>query len=133
MAHEYGLRALGQEAEARGRHLDTPHEHRDQRMRALLLALKTGPVDAARLAFTALVEHDPELTYHPTLAQIGAALQSSNMLRALQIAEEIHADQAAGRQKFQWQMRLSTPPASADSAHQGFIKGLKGRWFGPSA
>ena len=133
MANEYGLRAPREKADARDRHLATRHERRDQRMRALLVALKTGPVDAARLAFTALVEHDPELMYHPTLAQIGADLQSSNMLAALQGAKRIHADQAVGSQEFQWQMRLSNPPASADAAPRGWIGALKGRWFGVSA
>ena len=83
MANEFGIRALGQEADAKGQHKDARQERRDQRMRALLSALRAGPVDAARLAFTALVDRDLELTHHPALARIGAALQSSNMALAL--------------------------------------------------
>jgi len=133
MANEFGIRALGREADAKGQHKDARQERRDQRMRALLSALRTGPVDAARLAFTALVDHDLELTHHPALAKIGAALQSSNMALALQWAQGFHAGAPTGQKEIQWQVRLSDPPTSAAPAHKGFIGGLTGRLFDLSA
>jgi len=133
MANVFGIRALGQEADARAKHQDAHHARRDQRLRTLLTALRTGPVDAARLAFTALVERDLELVHNPTLAKIGAALQSSNAALALHWAKGFQAGTTTGLQEIQWQVHLSDPPLSAAPSHKGFLSGLTGRLFDPYA
>ena len=68
---------------------DERQRARTQRVRSLLLAIQSGPVDAARLAFTALTLHDGELNHHPVIARIGTALQSSLLHEAWRIAQEL--------------------------------------------
>ena len=62
---------------------------RRQKLQALLLSLKVGDLDAARQAFTALVNFDPSVSADPYLSKIGAALQSSNLYAAQHFGQEI--------------------------------------------
>lgn len=70
----------------------TPDERRKRRvskLQALYAALKDGDLDGARHAFVALINVDPTLTHEPLLTRIGAALQSSQLRLAQQIAQEL--------------------------------------------
>ena len=65
------------------------HNRRRQKLQALLQALKAGELDAARLAFTALINFDPSVSSDPYLHKIGSALQSSNLYAAQQFGLEL--------------------------------------------
>ncbi len=67
---------------------DRQNRHR-QKLQALLQSLKAGDLDAARQAFTALVNFDPSVSSDPYLSKIGAALQSSNLCAAQHFGQEI--------------------------------------------
>lgn len=135
MANDFEIKALDRETGSSGRHPSAPggHHRREQRLRALLVALKTGPIDAARLAFTALVDHDQELSHHPWLTQIGSALQSSNLSAALRLAREMQAGPHPAFKNLSLQVRVSDPALPHGPAHTGFIGGLTGRLFDLSA
>ena len=62
---------------------------RRQKLQALLQALKAGEMDAARLAFTALINFDPSISSDPYLHKIGSALQSSNLYAAQHFGLEL--------------------------------------------
>lgn len=69
-----------------------PDERRKRRvlkLQALYAALKDGDLNGARHAFVALINTDPALNHEPLLARIGAALQSSQLTLAQQIAHEL--------------------------------------------
>ena len=98
---------------------------RAARLRSLLLAIQSGPVDAARLAFTALTMHDIELSHHPVINRVGAALQSSQLPESWRIAQELRS-----------QFPLAFAPSTAITVRteaRGFIGGLMGRRFDLSA
>jgi hypothetical protein len=65
------------------------HQRRRQKLQALLQSLKAGELDAARLAFTALINFDPSVSSDPYLHKIGSALQSSNLYAAQQFSLEL--------------------------------------------
>jgi hypothetical protein len=65
------------------------HSRRRQKLMVLLECLKAGELDAARLAFTALVNFDPTVSFDPYLSKLGAALQSSNLYAAQHFGLEI--------------------------------------------
>ena len=65
------------------------HNRRRQKLQALLQALKAGELDAARLAFTALINFDPSVSSDPYLHKIGSALQSSNLYAARHFGLEL--------------------------------------------
>ena len=67
---------------------DRQNRHR-QKLQTLLQSLKAGDLDAARQAFTALVNFDPSVSSEPYLSKIGAALQSSNLYAAQHFGQEI--------------------------------------------
>ena len=60
-----------------------------QKLQALLQALKAGELDAACLAFTALINFDPSVSSDPYLHKIGSALQSSNLYAAQHFGLEL--------------------------------------------
>ena len=64
-------------------------QRRRQKLQALLQSLKAGELDAARLAFTALVNFDPTVSADPYLTKLGAALQSSNVYAAQHVGLEL--------------------------------------------
>ena len=65
------------------------HQRRRQKLQALLQSLKAGELDAARLAFTALINFDPSISGDPCLNKIGSALQSSNLYAAQHFGLEL--------------------------------------------
>ena len=65
------------------------HNRRRQKLQVLLQALKAGELDAARLAFTALINFDPSVSSDPYLHKIGSALQSSNVYAAQHVGLEL--------------------------------------------
>jgi len=65
------------------------HNRRRQKLQVLLQALKAGELDAARLAFTVLINFDPSVSSDPYLHKIGSALQSSNLYAAQQFGLEL--------------------------------------------
>jgi hypothetical protein len=65
------------------------HSRRRQKLQTLLLSLRAGELEAARQAFTALVNFDPSASVDPYLSKIGAALQSSNLYTAQHFGQEI--------------------------------------------
>jgi hypothetical protein len=67
---------------------DKQHRRR-QKLQALLQSLKAGELDAARLAFTALINFDPSMSVDPCLNKIGSALQSSNLYAAQHFGLEL--------------------------------------------
>jgi len=64
-------------------------QRRRQKLQALLQTLKAGDLDAARLAFTALINFDPTVSADPYLNKLGAALQSSNVYAAQHVGLEL--------------------------------------------
>ncbi len=96
------------------------------RLRSLLLATQSGPVDAARLAFTSLTTHDLELSHHPVIARIGAALQSSQLPEAWRISQEL-------RPEFPLAFVAATAAIAVRPPPRGFFGGLSGRRFDLSA
>ena len=64
-------------------------QRRRQKLQALLQSLKVGELDAARLAFTALINFDPSISGDPCLNKIGSALQSSNLYVAQHFGLEL--------------------------------------------
>jgi hypothetical protein len=64
-------------------------QRRRQKLQALLQSLKAGELDAARLAFTALINFDPSISGDSCLNKIGSALQSSNLYAAQHFGEEL--------------------------------------------
>lgn len=101
-------------------------------MRALFNALQTGPIDAARLAFTALIASDADLAHNASLGRIGAALQSSNLALALRLAIDMQADNPKAFKGFGLPTR--TPDNSTKApAKTGFVGGFTGRFFDVSA
>jgi hypothetical protein len=64
-------------------------QRRRQKLQALLQSLKAGELDAARLAFTALVNFDPSVSVDPCMNKLGAALQSSNLYAAQHFGLEL--------------------------------------------
>ena len=64
-------------------------QRRRQKLQALLQSLKAGELDAARLAFTALINFDPSISGDPCLNKIGSALQSSNLYAAQHFCLEL--------------------------------------------
>jgi hypothetical protein len=133
MANDFEIRALDRDGGASHHHsADDQQNRREQRLRALLSALKTGPIDAARLAFTALVSHDLELAHQPGLTRIGSALQSSNLVAALRIAQEMQLGRVALFKSPTLPIRVSDAAAKA-TEHKGFIGGMTGRLFDRTA
>jgi hypothetical protein len=64
-------------------------QRRRQKLQALLQSLKAGDLDAARLAFTSLINFDPTVSADPYLNKLGAALQSSNLYAAQHFGLEL--------------------------------------------
>jgi len=93
---------------------------RRQKLQALLQALKAGELDAARLAFTALINFDPSVSSDPFLHKIGSALQSSNLYAAQHFGLEL---QSRG-----WQLQSSSPSNAVSSAtrRNDSVNGLHG-------
>ena len=135
MANDFEIKSLDRDTGANGHNhsADERQHRREQRLRALLSALQTGPIDAARLAFTALVAHDLELAQHPSLSRIGSALQSSNLVAALRVAQEMQLGHAPAFKHAGLQVRVSDPAHAKVPEHKGFIGGLTGRLFDLSA
>jgi hypothetical protein len=135
MANDFEIKSLDRDSgsSAHGQGADERQRRREQRLRTLMSALQTGPIDAARLAFTALVAHDLELAQHPSLTRIGSALQSSNLVAALRIAQEMHLGQAPAFKHAGLHLRVSDPAHAKSPEHKGFIGGLTGRLFDLSA
>jgi hypothetical protein len=88
-------------------------------------------VDAARVAFTSLISHAHELSHNAALTKLGAALQSSNIALAHQIAKEMLADP---HQIFTG-LSIALRPSSAvkENAGHRFFGGLTGRLYDLSA
>ena len=103
---------------------DERQRSRAQRLRSLLLAIQSGPVDAARLAFTALTLHDNELNHNPVIARIGTALQSSHLPEAWRIAQELRSQFPLA-----FQSAAALPSVDAAPAPRGFFGGFSGRMF----
>jgi hypothetical protein len=135
MANDFDIQSLGRDsgASAQAQGGDERQRRREQRLRALRSALQTGPIDAARLAFTALVAQDLELAQHPSLTRIGSALQSSNLVAALRIAQEMQLGHAPAFKHAGLHLRVSDPASAKAPEHKGFIGGLTGRLFDLSA
>ena len=64
-------------------------QRRRQKLQTLLQCLKEGELDAARLAFSALINFDPSISGDPCLNKIGSALQSSNLYTAQHFGLEL--------------------------------------------
>jgi hypothetical protein len=96
------------------------HNRRRQKLQALLQALKAGELDAARLAFTALINFDPSVSSDPYLSKLGAALQSSNLYAAQHFGLEL--------QNRGWQLQSSSPSNAVSSASRrtDSVNGLHG-------
>ena len=135
MANDFEIKSLDRDTGANGHNhsADERQHRREQRLRALLSALQTGPIDAARLAFTALVAHDLELAQHPSLSRIGSALQSSNLVAALRVAQEMQLGHAPAFKHAGLQVRVSDHANTKTPEPKGFIGGLTGRLFDLSA
>ena len=80
---------------------------RREKLQALLQSLKAGDLDAARQAFTALVNFDPSVSTDPYPSKIGAALQSSNLYAAQHFGQE-HGQEIQNRSV---QLQASTSAA----------------------
>ena len=134
MANDFEIKSLHWETQSGG-HSDGSDERRHRRelrMRALFSALQTGPIDAARLAFTALIANDTDLAHNAGLGRIGAALQSSNLSLALRLAIDMQADNPKAFKGFGLPKRAHDKGNQAP-AKTGFVGGFTGRFFDVSA
>jgi len=134
MANDFEIKSLHWETQPGG-HGDSSDERRrrrELRMRALFSALQTGPIDAARLAFTALVASDADLAHNASLGRIGAALQSSNLTLALRLAIDMQADNPKAFKGFGLPAHMRDEGTKAP-AKTGFVGGFTGRFFDVSA
>jgi hypothetical protein len=134
MANDFEIKSLHWETQSGG-HSDGSDERRHRRelrMRALFNALQTGPIDAARLAFTALIASDADLAHNASLGRIGAALQSSNLALALRLAIDMQADNPKAFKGFGLPTRAPDNSTKAP-AKTGFVGGFTGRFFDVSA
>lgn len=102
---------------------------REQRLRQLIAALQSGSLDAARLAFSAVVSHDEDMAINTHITATGAALQSSNLPGAWRCAQNL-------RTAYPWAFvaapkHLSQPPPITPQPQEGrsFTDGLTGRLF----
>ena len=108
-------------------------KRREQRLRQLIAALQAGALDAARMAFSAVVTHDDDLAHNHHVTKIGAALQSSNLAGAWRCAQELRgqypwAFTPAGKLPVHPPVVAAPPPST-----KTFMDGLTGRLFDLSA
>ncbi len=130
MAPDFHIASLGSARPQGGAHsqADERRRSREQRLRSLLLAIQSGPVDAARLAFTTLIMHDAELSHDGVISGIGTALQSSHLADAWRIAQELR-----GRYPLAFTGSVALPGAAKLASPRGFFGGFSGRIFDHSA
>ena len=91
MEHSFNMRIDGGQRQWGGNNSQQGdrQNRRRQKLQALLQALKAGELDAACLAFTALINFDPSVSSDPYLHKIGSALQGSNLYAAQQFGLEL--------------------------------------------
>jgi len=131
MAQGIGIQSMGWEIRS-GPYADNSGERkkkREQRLRQLIAALQSGSLDAARLAFSAVVSHDDDMAHNSHMTHIGAALQSSNLPGAWRCAQDL-------RPAYPWAFvappkHLSHPPqiTAQPQESKSFTDGLTGRLF----
>jgi len=102
---------------------------REQRLRQLIASLQSGSLDAARLAFSAVVSQDEDMAHNSHISHIGAALQSSNLPGAWRCAQDL-------RPAYPWafvappkHLSHAPPIASQPQEAKGVTHGLTGRLF----
>jgi hypothetical protein len=131
MAQGIGIQSMGWEIRSGpyAGNADDRKKKREQRLRQLIAALQSGSLDAARLAFSAVVSHDDDVAHNSHVAHIGAALQSSNLPGAWRCAQDLRA-------AYPWafvapQKHLSQPPPITPQPQnaKSFTDGLTGRLF----
>ena len=98
---------------------DERRKRRVQKLQALYAALADGDLDGARHAFVALINADPSLSQEPSLSRIGAALQSSQLALAQQLAKTL---QSHG---LQWPLTADADPG----ARQNPAAPRPGAWY----
>ena len=131
MAQGIGIQSMGWEIRS-GPYTDNAGERkkkREQRLRQLIAALQSGSLDAARLAFSAVVSHDEDMAHNSHMTHIGAALQSSNLPGAWRCAQDL-------RTAYPWAFQsppkhLSHAPTNSPQPQEAksFTDGLTGRLF----
>ena len=131
MAQGMGIQSMGWEIRT-GPYTDHAGERkkkREQRLRQLVASLQSGSLDAARLAFSAVVSQDEDLAHNIHIAHVGTALQSSNLPGAWRCAQEL-------RPAYPWAFiplpqHLSHAPVVTPQpqATRSFTDGLTGRLF----
>jgi hypothetical protein len=91
MAQGIGIQSMGWDIRTGpyGDNAGDRKKRREQRLRQLIAALQTGGLDAARMAFSAVVRHDEDMAHNIHMAKIGAALQSSNLAGAWRCAQDL--------------------------------------------
>jgi hypothetical protein len=91
MAQGIGIQSMGWDIRTGpyGDNAGDRKKRREQRLRQLISALQTGGLDAARMAFSAVVRHDEDMAHNIHMAKIGAALQSSNLAGAWRCAQDL--------------------------------------------
>ncbi len=130
MAPDFPIASMGSARPQGGAHsqADERRRPREQRLRSLLLAIQSGQVDAARLAFTALIIHDAELNQDGAITRIGTALQSSHLADAWRIAQELRS-----RYPLAFTGSVALRDAAPVASPRGFFGGFSGRIFDHSA
>ena len=131
MAQGIGIQSMGWEIRSGpyAGNADDRKKKREQRLRQLIAALQSGSLDAARLAFSAVVSHDDDMAHNSHMTNIGAALQSSNLPGAWRCAQDL-------RHAYPWAFvpppkHLSRSPPVTPQPQEGrsFTDGLTGRLF----
>ena len=91
MAQGIGIQSMGWDIRSGpyGESAGDRKKRREQRLRQLIAALQTGGLDAARMAFSAVIRHDEDMAHNIHMAKIGAALQSSNLAGAWRCAQDL--------------------------------------------
>lgn len=124
MASEYAV-----SADTSRRHAGTPYgalvdrsDRQDQKLLSLLEALDQGELDAARQAFVALVHFVPAAENDPTLGNIGAALQSSNLNAARYLAKSLSAPERPILAARWWSGTKLAAPVAVLKNHTGVLK-----------
>ena len=131
MAQGIGIQSMGWDIRTGpyGENAGDRKKRREQRLRQLIAALQTGGLDAARMAFSAVVRHDEDMAHNIHMAKIGAALQSSNLAGAWRCAQDL---KPLYPWAFQTPAATPAPPSSAVAPAQrvkDFSDRLTGRMF----
>lgn len=131
MAEGMGIQGMGWEIRT-GPYADNAGERkkkREQRLRQLIASLQSGSLDAARLAFSAVVSQDEDLAHNTHINHVGSALQSSNLAGAWRSAQALRPAYPWAFIPLPQHLSHAPPVAPQPQGPRSFTDGLTGRLF----